>query len=90
MTKIKHLKVKNPLASSKLWDVFSSIEEKICQEAHLLAFSADAMKVLLLLNRLICFEDCVTFSDRVLTKVTKVLIILSIVKRNLRLVVYLH
>ena len=48
------------------------------------------MKVLLLLNRLLCFEDCVTFFDHVLTKVTKVLIILSIVKRNRRLAVYLH
>ena len=36
LTKNKYIKVKNPLASSKLWDVFSSIKVHIWQETHTL------------------------------------------------------
>ena len=87
LTKNKYIKVRNPIASSKLWDVFSSIE------AHSLAFFADAIKILLEcdqrlpLNRLIYFEDCVIFFDYFfdcviffVTKVTEDFGCLSIVK----------
>ena len=68
--------LKNLLTSGKLWDVFTFIEGRICQEAQLTTFFVDTMNVLecnqrLLLDRLIDFEDCIIFFSQALTNVTE-------------------
>ena len=44
-TKNNYIKVKNPVASCKLWGIFLSIYAHICQETRLKALFAGSMKV---------------------------------------------
>ena len=72
MTRNRYIKVKNPLASTRLWNIFCKIHSEICYEMHLLASFADPMKVLLECDerlpqkKIIYFEDCVVFFDKVI------------------------
>ena len=73
----KYIKVKNPLVSSKLWDVFSGIHLETCYKACSIAFFyrvSEGIKVLLECNeklpqkKTIYFEDCVILFGKVITK----------------------
>ena len=76
-TRNKYIKVKNPLVSSKLWDVFSNIHLETCYKACSIAFFYrvnEGIKVLLERNeklphkKTIFFEDCIIFFGKVITK----------------------
>ena len=73
-TRNRYIKIKNPLASTRLWDYFCKIYSETCYQTHLLAFFADPMKVLLECDKLLPpnvlmhFEECVIFFDKEIIK----------------------
>ena len=63
----KYFKIKNRLASMKIWEVFCNIHKKFYETLNFLKLFVDSMKVILecderlLMYTLNCFEDCKTY-----------------------------